>query len=178
MQLHDLGEIGPQRIPDQTASLGQDLVQAIGPQCKLPEFGQDSLLPQRHPAVGLVYIVHRGTFHIELPALFLPGSESRLSNRFCNFLSLGFEKGAKAEEPLVIEGLRLMRHGRNQRWHGRPNEVRHGSTAVGQKPLRALQLPASSNSVAYSEQQACTDRGIDQGVGIRGYSGRLPKDAE
>ncbi len=56
-QLHDLGEIGAEGLRHEPRGFGQDFIQVLGPEGKLPEAGQNGLLVKKLP---LVVVFHQG----------------------------------------------------------------------------------------------------------------------
>ncbi|MFC7474328.1 hypothetical protein ACFQS7_08185 [Dankookia sp. GCM10030260] len=53
LQLHDLGQVGAERVAEQATGFGQDLVQVFGFRRELAEWRQRRLLPQQRPAFVL-----------------------------------------------------------------------------------------------------------------------------
>ena len=55
LQLHDLGEVGAEGLPNEAAGLGQDPVQVVGGERQFPEPGQNRLLPEQLPVVAFLF---------------------------------------------------------------------------------------------------------------------------
>ena len=58
LELHDLGEVGSERIADETTGLGQDLVEILAPQRQLTELREHLLLPYEHIASILAFVAY------------------------------------------------------------------------------------------------------------------------